>query len=138
MINVKLFFRYFNDLVIKTFVSKSIEYYYTAATIIQKYFKGYYTRKYVLDVKKMTKWLKEIQEKNDAMTETMKEYKLQILTEFEKMNKEKVKCMLLDITNKNHPKLRTISKKGVFSKKENSDSEFEKLIRNIRVLVNKK
>lgn len=123
---------------IETFVQKSIEYYNEAATTIQKYYKGYYTRKHVSDVKKMTKWIKEIQEKNHAMSEAMKKYKLHISTELENMSKEKVKCMIIDMVNKNHPKLRTMSKKGVFSTKDNSDSEFEKLIRDINVQINKK
>lgn len=131
MLNV---FRYFYDLVMKTFVHKSIEYYNKAATTIQKYYKGYYTRKNVLDEKKMKKWIKKIQEKNNAMSEAMKEYKLRVSTELENVNKEKVKCMIVDIVNKNHFKLRTLSKRGVFS---TSDSEFEKLVREIHIQINK-
>lgn len=134
MLNV---FRYFYDLVIKTFVHKSVEYYNKAATTIQKYYKGYYTRKHVLDVKKTKKWIKEIQEKNHAMLEAMKTYKLRVSTELENVNKEKVKCIIVDKVSKNHPKLRTKSKRGVFSTKENSDSEFEKLIRELQIQINK-
>lgn len=135
MLNV---FRHFYDLVIKTFVHKSIEYYNKAATTIQKYYKGYYSRKHISDVKKMNKWIKEIQEKNHVMSEAMKEYKLRVSTELENVNKAKVKRMIVNMVNKNHPKLRTISKKGVFSTREKSDSEFEKLIREIHVHIYKK
>lgn len=120
-------------------MTKSVKYYNWAAITIQRYFKGYYQRKYVLDVKKTTKWLKEIQEKNHAMSITMKEYKQNISTEFEKMNKERVKCLVADMVHKLHPKLRTKAIKGVFSKKENdhNDSEFEELIRKIYLRINK-
>lgn len=87
----------------------------------------------------MTKWIKEIREKNDAMSKVMKEYKQNISTELEKVNKEKAKCMIIEMVYKNHPKLRTISRKGVFSGRENvySDSKFEKFIRDVYAKINK-
>lgn len=118
---------------IKTFIIKSIEYYNNAATIIQKNFKGYYSRKHYLDVKKNNKWLLEIQKKNHAWSEVMQDYKQRISIELENIHKEKVKSMIINMVHKHHPMLRTISKKGVFSKKENinNDSKFEKCIRHI-------
>lgn len=121
------------------FVIKSIEYYNKAATVIQRHFKGYYTRKYNFDVKKMTKWMKDIQKINNMWLKTMDEYKKNICSKFEKMYKEQVKCIVTEMVNKHHPMLRTKSKKGVFSKKENvyNDSELEKLIRNTYAKINK-
>lgn len=135
-----LCFRYFNGLLIKTFVNKSIDYYNKTATTIQKHFKGYYVRKYHLDVKKIRKWIKEILKKNDAMSIVMKDYKQSMCTELEKINKEKMKCKVTEIVCKHHSLLRTKSIPGVFSIKENiyNDTEFEKLIRDLYVQINKK
>lgn len=138
-----LCFRYFNDLTINTFVLKSTDYYNMAATVIQKYLKGFFTRKYYLDIKKRSKLIKDIQKKNDDSSKLMHDYKKHICTEFEKINKEKVKCLITEIVYKHHPMLRTKTIKGVFSKKEDklgvySDSEFEKLIRDTFVHINKK
>lgn len=121
------------------FVIKSIDYYNKAATTIQRHFKGYYTRKYNFDVKKMIKWLEDIQKTNDEWLKTMDECKKNICIKFEIMYKEQVKCMVTEMVNKHHPMLRTKSKKGVFSKKENicNDSELEKLIRNTYAKINK-
>lgn len=135
--------RHLNDLAINAFVLKSIDYYNKAATIIQKYFKGFYTRKHYLDIKKRKKSIKEIQKINDDTSKLMHDYKKYICTELEKINKEKVKCFITEIVNKHHSMLRTKIQKGVFSRKEDkadvySDSEFEKLIRDIFVHVNKK
>lgn len=69
----------------------------------------------------------------------MNDYKKNICAKFEIMYKEKVKRMITGMVNKHHPMLRTTSRKGVFSKKENvyNDSEFEKLIRNTYAQVKK-
>jgi len=133
-----LYFRYFNNLLIKTFVFKSIDYYNKAATIIQKYFKGYYVRKYYLDIKKNSKWIKEIQEQNDAWSNAMNDYNQNICTHLEMIHKERVKCLIIKMVYKHHPMLRTILRKGVFSGKDKNDSEFEKLVRNIYAQINKK
>ncbi|XP_026823385.1 spermatogenesis-associated protein 17 [Rhopalosiphum maidis] len=130
--------RYFNNLLIKTFVCKSIDYYNKAATIIQKYYKGYYIRKYYLDIKKNTKWIKEIQKQNDAWSNIMNDYNQNICNHLEIIHKEKIKCLIIKMVYKHHPMLRTILRKGVFSGKTNSDSEFEKLVRNIYAQINKK
>lgn len=62
----------------------------------------------------------------------MQIYNKKICIELENIHKEKVKCMIIDMVHKHHPMLRTVSNKGVFSKKENIyDSEFEKCIRHI-------
>lgn len=125
---------------IETFVIKSIAYYNKSATIIQRHFKGYYTRKHYADVKKMKKWVANNQKMNDEMTNVMLSYKENICKEFEKINKERVKSMIIEMVDKHHPLLRTKSKKGVYSKKGHtySDSEFEKIIRNIYVQMHKK
>jgi len=133
-----LYFRYFNDIAIKTFVFMSIDYYNKAATIIQKYFKGYYIRKHYLDVKKNSKWIKEIQKQNDAWSKVMNDYNQNICNKFEIIHKERVKCLIIDMVYKHHPMLRTILRKGVFSGNGNSDSEFEKLVRYIYAHINEK
>lgn len=119
---------------------KSIDHYNKAAIIIQKNYKGYYTRKYCLDVKRMKRWIKKIQEKNDTWSKVMQDYKKNICREFEKKHKEMVRCMIIEMVKKYHPMLRTKSNKGVFSTKEQlySDSEFEKLLRDIYAHINKK
>lgn len=61
-----------------------------------------------------------------------------ICTKFEIIHKERVKCLIIDMVYKHHPMLRTISRKGVFSRNGNSDSEFEKLVRYIYTQINKK
>lgn len=88
----------------------------------------------------MKLWIKEIQEKNDTWSKVMQDYKKNICKQFEKMHKEKVKCMIIEMVKKNHPMLRTKSKKGVFSTKgqTNNDSEFEKFIRDTYAQLNKK
>jgi len=106
--------------------------------MIQKYFKGYYIRKYYLDVKKNTKWIKEIKKQNNAWSNVISDYNQNICTKFETIQKERVKCLIIDMVYKHHPMLRTILRKGVFSGKENSDSEFEKLVRYIYAQINKK
>jgi len=86
-----------------------------------------------MDVKKNKKWLKDNQKTNEAWSKVMQDYKLKTCTELEKINKERVKCMIIEMAYKKHPMLRTKNIKGIFSKKENtySDSEFEKTIRDI-------
>lgn len=84
--------------------------------------------------------MKKIQEKNDTWSKVMQDYKQNICKEFEKVHKEKVKGMIIELVKINHPILRTKSNKGVFSSKEQTcnDSEFEKLIRDIYTHINKK
>lgn len=140
MICFNFVLRYFNGLAIKTFVIKSIDRYYKAATTIQKHFRGYYVRKYCLDIRKMKEWLKEVLKKNDDWSKAMHDYKKNICAEFEKKNEERVKIKLTKMVNKHHPMLRTKTIKGVFSEKENShnDSEFEKNLRSLYARLNKK
>lgn len=118
-----LCFRYFNDLLIKTFVTKSIDFYNKTPTTIQKNFKGYYTRKYHLDIKKMRKWIKEILKKNDARSIVMKDYKQSMCTELEKINKAKMKCKVIEIVCKNRSLLRTKSIPSVFIVKGDFNNE---------------
>lgn len=91
-----------------------------------------------MDVQKITKWTKEIEKQNDAWSNVMNDYSQNICTRFEKIHKEKVKCLIVEMVYKHHPMLRTTLRKGVFSGKGNTDSEFEKLVRNIYAQVNKK
>lgn len=88
----------------------------------------------------MKKWVANNQKTNDEMTNVMLSYKENICKEFEKINKERVKSMIIEMVYKHHPLLRTKAIKGVYSKKENaySDSEFEKIIRNIYIQIHKK
>lgn len=86
----------------------------------------------------MREWTKGIQEKNYIWSKVMQEYKQNIIIESEKISKERVKCMIMEMIYKHHPMLRTISKKGVFSREENiNDSEIEKLIRSLYTQINK-
>lgn len=88
----------------------------------------------------MTKWLKNIQMKNNTWSEAMYSYKQNICIELENIYKEKIKSMIIEMVYKHHPMLRTKSIKGVYSEKKNvySDSEFEKFIRDTFIQINKK
>lgn len=137
-----LCFRNFDELVIETFVNKSIKYYNESATVIQSHFKGYYTRKHYADVKKMKKWVKNNQDANDEWSKVMRSYKQNICVEFEKVYKEKVKSLIIKMAYKFHPLLRTKAIQGVYSDKGTkntySDSEFEQILRSIYIKNNKK
>lgn len=128
-----------DELAIQTFATKAIEYYNKAATVIQRHFKGYYTRKHHMDFQKNKKWLKDNQKTNDEWLKVMLDYKQNISTELEKINKETLKCMAVEIVHKKHPMLRTKHIKGVFSNKGNvhCDSEFEKIIRHTYSLMHR-
>lgn len=81
----------------------------------------------------------DIQKKNYDWSKVMQDYNQQICIQFENIHKEKVKCMIIDMVNRYHSMLRTISTKGVFSNRGNinNDSEFEKLIRDLYTQLNK-
>lgn len=91
-------------------------------------------------MKKITKWIDDIQKKNDIWAEAMNDYKKNVCAKYEIIYKEQVKHMINEMVYKHHPMLRTTSKKGVFSKKQNvyDDSEFEKLIRDMYAQITKK
>lgn len=91
-------------------------------------------------MKKLTEWKKGIIKKNDSWSKVMHDYKQNIYKEFERISKERVKCIITNMVNKHHLMLRTVSTKGVLSKNENvdGDSDIEKLLRNMYSQINRK
>lgn len=55
------------------------EYYEKMATKIQAFWRGYWLRKTLLDIKKMHCWLNEVYEKNEETVKSMKRFLIKIL-----------------------------------------------------------
>lgn len=58
------------------------EYYKKMATKIQAFWRGYWLRKTLLDIKKMHCWLNEVYEKNEETVKSMKRFLIKILFVF--------------------------------------------------------